>query len=101
MKKEDLEKLTSSIEQKLGKENFATISDDIAKISVYNDNTNKEIEGYHTEISQLKEKNEKLVESNGVLFQQVAMGKEEKEPEKEEKPKFKFKNAFDEKGNFI
>lgn len=100
MKKEDLEKTTQSIEEKLGKENYAIISDDIATIILANNQTNEEIVKQTENYNKLKEKNEQLIETNGILMQQIPMGEEEivKDDKKE---KFKFKNAFDENGNFI
>ena len=100
MKKEDLEKTTQSIEEKLGKENYAIISDDIATIILANNQTNEEIVKQTENYNKLKENNEQLIETNGILMQQIPMGEEEivKDDKKE---KFKFKNAFDENGNFI
>lgn len=100
MKKEDLESTTNSIQEKLGKENYAIISDDIAKIILANNQTNEQIAQQQEDYTKLKEKNEQLIETNGILMQQIPMGQEDK-PQEDKKEKFNFKNAFDEKGNFI
>lgn len=64
---------------------------------------NNTISNKDTEINDLKNTNEILITANGNLLQQVGVGEEPKDEEKEKedtKPKFSFKNAFDEKGNF-
>lgn len=102
MDKEFLEKITNSIQTKLGEETASIISDDLGKLITENDNTINEINSKDSEIKTLKEKNQMLVNANGSLLQQVGFKKQEKEETKEEeKPKhFDFRNAFDEYGNF-
>lgn len=101
MKKEEMQKLFNGIEKKIGKENYAKISDDMGILLTDNETTNNTISSKDNEIKQLKSNNELLVTANGNLLQQVGMG-EETPPtnNKEDKPKFSLKNAFDEKGNF-
>lgn len=102
MKNEELETITKRIMEKIGDEQSALIVDDLTEIitknnNVYKDNLNKE-----NEIEKLKKDKERLIETNGNLFKQIPVGKEEKEKteEKEEKS-FSFYKMFDEKGNFI
>lgn len=96
--------LTGKIEETLGKESFATISDTIGEILTGNAENMKALAERDTEISKLKDRNDKLVTANGALLQRVPMGKSEtsKPKESEEKPaRINLKDAFDSKGNFI
>ena len=96
--------LTGKIEETLGKESFATISDTIGEILTGNAQNMKTLADKDTEISKLKDRNEKLVTANGALLQRVPMATSEtaKAKETEEKPaKINLKDAFDSKGNFI
>lgn len=105
MKTEELNKAIKSIEKKLGKENSATIQDDLGIIIAGNENTNKELEKLKEESKEQNERIDKLVIANGNLFQQVGMEDKnnfnDKKQEEKPKEKFSFKSAFDEKGNFI
>lgn len=96
-------KLTSKIEETLGKENTAMISDTLGEILTGNTNNMKAIADRDAEIAKLKERNEKLVSANGALLQRVPVGFEKAEEKKvEEKPaKLDWKDAFDKNGNFI
>lgn len=104
MNKQELENLTNQMQEKLGKENAGLIADDIGILLQDNDTTNSLLANKDKEIEKLKQKNENLLSVNGNLLQQVGMqntnGFEINKQEKEEKPKFSLKNAFDEKGNF-
>ena len=98
--------LTGKIENTLGKENSAMISDTIGEILTGNSENMKAIADRDAEIKALKEKNEKLVAANGALLQRVPMGFENKPNSKKESPeepqqKIKLKDAFDKNGNFI
>lgn len=105
MKNEDFEKLTNTMQEKLGKENSSLIADDIGTLITDNNNMNAEIERQTQIIEKLKQDKENLINANGNLLQQVAMGVEKpKQNEKENTTapkKFSFKSCFDEKGNFI
>lgn len=106
MKKEEMEALTNSMQEKLGKENSALIADDLGKLLSDNVQMNSEITNRDSQIEKLKQDKENLITTNGNLLQQVAMGEESSlvhKPniEKEEKPKVSLKSAFDSKGNFI
>lgn len=110
MKKEEMENLTTSIQEKLGKEASAKIADDLGKLITDNAQMNKEIENRNSQITKLKQDKENLIATNGNLLQQVAMGedfssniisrsRQAGETEEKKKP-FSFKDCFDEKGNF-
>lgn len=95
--------ITSEIEQTLGQESFATISDKIGELLTGNSENMKAIAEREAEIDKLKDKNDKLVSANGALLQRVPMGYEpnvKKEETKETPKKISLKDAFDEKGNF-
>ena len=104
MDDEKLLKITSSIEEKLGKDTSATIADDLGILMTENATTQQMLKDRDEEIRKLKDRNEKLVTANGNLLQQIPMGKIEDEDEQEEtKPShsISLKDAFDSKGNFI
>lgn len=95
--------LTSKIEQTLGQESFATISDTIGELLTGNTENMKALAERDAEIDKLRDRNDKLVSANGALLQKVPMGyvQNEKKKEKEEAPKsYSLKDAFDAKGNF-
>lgn len=95
--------LTSKIEETLGKDNSAMISDTLGEIITGNAANMKALAERDDEIKKLQDRNEKLVSANGALLQKVSVGKlEPKETEKKETPKeINLKDAFDSKGNFI
>lgn len=104
MKNEDFEKLTNSMQEKLGKENASLIADDIATLMTNNSSMNSEIEKRNSQIEKLKTDKENLQNANMNLLQQIPMGDDNishKQEPKEEPKKFSFKSCFDEKGNFI
>ena len=95
--------LTGKIEETLGKDNFATISDTIGEILTGNAENMKAIAARDAEIDKLKDRNEKLVSANGALLQKVPMGYEQSDRKKEKEEASKpisLKDAFDSKGNF-
>lgn len=96
--------LTGKIEETLGKDSFATISDTIGELLTGNSENMKAIAERDAEIDKLKDRNDKLVAANGALLQKVPMGYEAVDRKKEEKeapqPKISLKDAFDAKGNF-
>lgn len=96
--------LTGKIEETLGKDNAAMISDTLGEILTGNSENMKAIASRDEKIKQLQDRNEKLVSANGALLQKVPMERSETKSEKEEKqaPKsINLKDAFDAKGNFI
>lgn len=95
--------LTGKIEETLGKENSAMISDTLGEILTGNSANMKAIADRDAKIKQLQDRNEKLVSANGALLQKIPMERaESKESPKQEPPKkINLKDAFDAKGNFI
>lgn len=100
MKFEDIQK---SIQDKLGEENVAIISDDIASLISYNKNQEELIKNKDSEIERLKSNNEKLIISNGNLLKKVPMAKDDSFDDdirnQDNKKEFSYKSMFDEKGN--
>ena len=96
--------LTSKIEETLGKENSAMISDTLGEILTGNTENMKAIAERDAQIKTLQAKNEKLVAANGALLMKIPVAKSEAEEtsKKEEAPKkINLKEAFDKKGNFL
>jgi len=96
--------ITGSIEETLGKDAFATISDKVGELLTGNAENMKVIQEKETEIQKLKDRNDKLVTANGALLQKVPVAKIETVKEREEKQEEKnisFKEIFDSKGNFL
>ena len=95
--------LTGKIEETLGKENFAMISDTIGEILTGNSQNMKALEERDASIKKLQDRNEKLVSANGALLQKLPVAKLTDDSSKEEKTvqKISLKDAFDAKGNFI
>lgn len=107
MQEKEFEKVTKSIQDKLGKENVGLIADDLGKLITDNASMNDLIKQKDEQISKLKLDKEALITTNGNLLQQVAMGDEDSlsnknESKKEDEPRkpFDYRSAFDEKGNF-
>lgn len=106
MNEKEFEKVTKSIQEKLGKENVSLIADDLGKLITDNGTMNASLKSKDEQIEKLKQDKEALITTNGNLLQQVAMGDEnslinKNEPKIEEpKQPFDFRTAFDEKGNF-
>lgn len=94
--------LTAKIEETLGKENSAMISDTLGEILTGNSENMKAISERDEQIKKLQERNEKLVAANGALLQKIPMERAEDKEEKKEAPKkINLKDAFDKNGNFI
>ena len=105
MKNEELEAITTDLEAKLGKENYALISDSIGQLITSNTLVAESLKSKDDEIKKLKSTNEKLVLANGNLLQQVPMAQtydkhQSKDEPKEESKPFSFRDVFDEKGRF-
>ena len=107
MNKEEMETLINGMQEKIGKEASALISDDIGKIISDNSLMNSEISKRDDKITKLTTDKENLIETNGNLLQQISMGIEEdktknkKEEKKEDVELFDYKKIFDENGNFL
>lgn len=95
--------LTGKIEETLGKENSAMISDTLGEILTGNTENMKALAEKDSMIKSLQDRNEKLVAANGALLQKIPMEKSsEPEVSKKEAPKpINLKDAFDSKGNFL
>ena len=94
--------LTAKIEETIGKENSAMISDTLGEILTGNSENMKAIADRDEQIKKLQERNEKLVAANGALLQKIPMERAEDKEEKKEAPKkINLKDAFDKNGNFI
>ena len=106
MIEKEFEKITKSIQDKLGKENTSLIADDLGKLITDNATMNKDLRTRDERILKLEQDKEALITSNGNLLQQVAMGDEgglinKNEPKEDEPSKpFDYRSVFDEKGNF-
>ena len=106
MTEKEIEKITKSIQDKLGKENTSLIADDLGKLITDNATMNKDIKGRDERISKLEQDKEALITTNANLLQQVVMGDDSSlintnEPKDEEPKKpFDYRSVFDEKGNF-
>lgn len=104
MDDEKILELTGKIEETLGKENAAMISDTLGEIITGNSENMKAISERDNKIKSLEDRNEKLVSANGALLQKVPMERsiDKEESSKKEAPKkLNWKDAFDKKGNFI
>lgn len=104
MDSKELELITNSIQEKLGKENSALIADDLGVLMTKNTQAYTASVNKDAEINKLKEDKEKLVIANGNLLQKVSQENSyshREEPEAD-KPKvsFNFRDAFDENGRF-
>lgn len=96
--------LTGKIEETLGKENSAMISDTLGEILTGNTENMKALAERDSMIKSLQDRNEKLVAANGALLQKIPMEKssDREDSKKEEAPKkINLKDAFDKKGNFL
>lgn len=103
MNSEELNTFFDSIKEKLGEENSALISDDMANLYTKNTEIFNEMGNKDKEIERLNTLNQKLVSANGSLLQKVSAGVEKStHGEEDETPKksFNYRDAFDEKGRF-
>ena len=96
--------LTGRIEETLGKEAFATISDTVGEILTGNTMNMKALADRDKKIATLQDRNDKLVSANGALLQKVPMGftsPEKPKAKEDDPPKINLKDAFDSRGNFL
>lgn len=98
----ELKEITEKLQEKLGKEESAKISDDIANILVFEKANNEKLIEKDNKIKKLENDKEVLITANGNLLLQVPQTKEEPfEGEKETKKEpFDFRSVFDSKGKF-
>lgn len=98
----DLLRISDSMKEKLGEEDFAKISDSIGELITGNTLNLDKIKEKEEKIAKLEENNRQLITANGNLLKQVPMGKEETPKETDAKPsKINLQDAFDKNGNFI
>lgn len=103
MNSEELNNLLDSMKEKLGEENSALISDDLANLYTKNTEVFNTLSNKDKEIERLNGLNQKLVSANGSLLQQVSMSIDNNSHATEDDPpkkSFNFRDAFDEKGRF-
>lgn len=105
MTEEELNTISESIKEKIGEENFATISDDMGKIITGRSSMEKEISERDTTITGLKEKNQQLVDANASLFKQIPTSSSNTSSKNEDEDELPLSNislrdAFDKNGNF-
>lgn len=95
--------LTGRIEETLGKEDYAMISDTIGEILTGNAENMKALASRDENIKKLQDRNEKLVAANGALLQKIPMEKaaDREEEKKEVQKKISYKDIFDKNGNFL
>lgn len=94
------ENLSKNLEEKIGKENVAKISNEIAEIMSYESEMNESIKQKDSDIARLNSDKEMLIQANGNLLQKLPKEKEEvktKEEEEVKKP-FDYRTLFDENG---
>lgn len=103
MDDKELQRISDSMKEKLGEEDFAKISDSIGELITGNTLNLEELKNQEEQISKLKETNQQLIVANGNLLKQVPMGKDENPKDEEDaKPqKINLRDAFDKNGMFI
>lgn len=102
---ENLTDITTKIQEKLGAEESAKISDDIANILIFEETNKKVLKEKDDDITKLKNDKDKLIQANGNLMLKIPRGKEEDDSFKdsesdknETKKPFDFRTLFDENG---
>ena len=108
MKNEDFKNFVGKMQEKLGKENSAIISDDLATLISDNITMNEEISKRDNSIKEKDDLNKKLVSANSSLLQQVGTASSEDSPipkkkitEEVTEEKISWEDCFDKKGNFL
>lgn len=104
MTDKELSQITDGIVEKLGIENSAIISDDLANLITLNSGVVNSMADKDKEIQRLKENNEKLVMANGNLLKQIPAGIESvpsSQPKEESSNKsVSWYDLYDDKGHF-
>ena len=104
LKKEEFEKVTNDLREKLNETDRALVSEEIlALLSAYNDGFD-EYEKSVAEVETLKNEKEELLKVNGKLYQKIGFDKEEEtkdEIEDDDKEEIKIEDVIDEKGELI
>ena len=93
------ENLSKNLEEKIGKENVAKISNEIAEIMSYESEMTTNLKEKEEAITRLYSGKEMLIQANGNLMQKLPSQKEEIKTEEEEiKKPFDYRTLFDENG---
>lgn len=103
MTEEELKTISNNIKEKIGDESFAMIGDDLGQIITGREMMEKDIRSRDSEISDLKDKNQKLVDANASLFKQIpTVHASETTDDEDEMPlkKVSLRSVFDKHGNF-
>lgn len=104
MTEEELNTISNNIKEKIGDESFSIISDDLGQIITGREVMEKDIKARDSEISELKDKNQKLVDANASLFKQIPTVHEKSEEKADDELPLKnvsLRSVFDRNGNFI
>ena len=104
--KTEIEKLTTSIQKKVGKDSAGKIADDLASLLSLSSKADDDAKKMNDEIVKLKSDKEMLITANGNLLQQIGSVEEtellpEKEPKEEIKQVIDVRSFFDSKGKFV
>lgn len=103
--KTEIEKLTNSIQKKVGKDSAGKIADDLASLLSLSSKADDDLKSRDDEIVKLKSDKEMLITANGNLLQQIGSVEESELLPKEEKEVKKsvvdVRSFFDSKGKFI
>lgn len=110
MTNEEYQKINDSIKNKLTKEDFAKISDDLGTLRINNDTLEKSNASKDERYSKLEDYKNQLLEVNSNLQRQIGRGTEDEvfetkktlKKEIEERPKeVNLRKNFDKNGRFI
>lgn len=104
MDDKDLTRISESMKERLGEDEFAKISDAIGELITGNTLNLEEIKNKEEQISKLQETNQQLITANGNLLKQVpkALDKDDAGEDEDTKPqKINLRDAFDKNGKFI
>lgn len=103
MNEDFINNFTSSLQQNLGDENYALISDNIGELLTENTIINDGIKKYQNQINNLEKEKSRLIEANANLLKSIPVVTEKKDDNNDDNndSNFKLRDAFDEKGNFI
>lgn len=104
MTDEELNTISNNIKDKIGDESFAMIGDDLGQIITGREMMEKDIKARDAEITELKDKNQKLVDANASLFKQIpTVHNAEVKDDDDEMPLkgVSLRSAFDKNGDFI
>lgn len=101
MTDEDITGFNERITEKLGKENAATIADDIGILITKHEEDKRTREAHEKRIHELESMNEKLAKANANLIHQIPRDTEPESKQEQKTITFNLRDAFDEKGRFV